>query len=51
MIYRDMSVSDKFYSEYSEIRTNLKYQFIRTKEMYDEIRKVRKNFEAGIRRN
>ena len=32
-----MSLSDKFYSDYSKIRTSLKYQFIPTKEVYDEM--------------
>ena len=31
-IYNDMLLSDKFYSDYSKIRTSLKYKFIPTKE-------------------
>ena len=48
-----MSLSDKFYSDYSKIRTNSKYQIIPTKEVYDEICKckLRKNVGSEIRRN
>ena len=46
-----MSLSDKFYSDYSKIRTNLKYQIIPAKEVYDEIFKLRKNVGSEIRRN
>ena len=33
----DMALSDKFYSNYSKIRSNLTHQFIPTKEVYDEM--------------
>ena len=44
-----MSLSDKFYSDYFKIRTNLKYQIIPAKEVYDEIFKLRKNVGSEIR--